>query len=103
MSSNTVNLYIKSQCGLWQGYALVEYDTFKEAQAAIDNLNGAEIAGQKISVDWTFVQGTSRKKRFNIFSLSISSGVPWRRPHAIRAQRPCPYICGSQPLPPLLI
>jgi len=48
----------------------VEYDTFKEAQSAIDNLNGAEIAGQKISVDWTFVQGAIRKRR-SVFLLNF--------------------------------
>lgn len=39
-----------------QGYALVEFTNKDDAESAIEQLDGTEILGQKISVTWAFVK-----------------------------------------------
>ncbi|CAG8806397.1 3734_t:CDS:1, partial [Racocetra fulgida] len=47
------------------GYALVEYETYKEAKNAIDAVNGAKLLGATLHCDFAFIRAP----------ISISSGT----------------------------
>ena len=48
--------------GFVKGYALVEYGEKKEAQTAIDTLNGSKLMEKEIAVDWAFKKGAAKKR-----------------------------------------
>ena len=54
--TRTPSLLITNRITNTQGYALVEYETHREAKAAVDGLNGSTILGQSVQADFAFVR-----------------------------------------------
>lgn len=56
----SLHLNLDRRTGFVKGYALIEFGSQKEAQGALDTMDGEAIMGQKVHVDWAFTEGPTR-------------------------------------------
>lgn len=57
-----LHLNLDRRTGFVKGYALIEYETFEDAQKAISEMDGGELLTQTIAVDWAFSKGPYKRR-----------------------------------------
>eukprot|EP01017_Pseudomicrothorax_dubius_P004483 TRINITY_DN1090_c0_g2_i2.p1 TRINITY_DN1090_c0_g2~~TRINITY_DN1090_c0_g2_i2.p1 ORF type:complete len:128 (-),score=25.77 TRINITY_DN1090_c0_g2_i2:61-444(-) len=62
-SIKNMHLNLDRRTGYVKGYALIEYADVAKAAAAIKDMNGKEILGKTVQVDWAFKKPPARKDR----------------------------------------
>ncbi|KAF9153783.1 hypothetical protein BGX21_003470 [Mortierella sp. AD011] len=59
----SVHLNLDRRTGYVKGYALIEYEKFSEAEAAIAGMNGEKLLDQTLTCDFAFVKPTNNDDR----------------------------------------
>mmetsp|Transcript_49910 Transcript_49910/g.78981 ORF Transcript_49910/g.78981 Transcript_49910/m.78981 type:complete len:146 (-) Transcript_49910:25-462(-) len=57
-----LHLNLDRRTGFVKGYSFIEYESKKEAEAAIKGMNGQTLLDSRLSVSWAFSKGPSRGK-----------------------------------------
>ncbi|KRZ74676.1 RNA-binding protein 8A [Trichinella papuae] len=52
----TINILLNRETGYLTGVAIIEYEVYDMALEAVQTMNGATFLGQKLKVDWLFIE-----------------------------------------------